>query len=370
MTLLVAFLCAFILMGVQRYVYTKYWNRNLDVKISYKNCNCVAGEDNVLKEVITNNKALPLPMLHVKFDTPKSFIFENENNSSITDNYYRDDVFSIMGHQSVTRTLKFKCTKRGCFYMHDTNITSSDLFLRLTLTDRRDNHAVIHVFPQKVDLNFFDIPFNTITGIFATQRTFVEDPFEFKGIREYQPYDGMKKINYKSSARHNSLQVNTFFMTSSQEVHIVLNLDSQTYSRDDRMTESVISLASSIAEKFIGSGIPVAITTNGIDTFTGEQILKEAGGGSNHMLSIDTSLARIDNHAENIKFSTVLSDCFSSINEQTYYIIISNARSEEIINIYENAKQNGAASYYIVPELKQFPVNESISDMIKWNIEY
>lgn len=370
MILLIAFLCAFVLMWIQRCIYSKYWNHNLDVQIRYKNCDCVAGEENELKEVIINNKALPLPMLHVKFDTPKSFVFENEANSSISDNYYRDDVFTIMGHQSVTRTLKFKCTKRGCFYMHDTNITSSDLFLHLTLTDRKENHAVIHVFPAKVDLHFFEIPFRTITGNFVTQRTLVEDPFEFKGIREYQPYDGMKKINYKSSAKHNKLQVNTFFMTSSQEVHIILNLDSQIYSRDDRMTESIISLASSIAEKFIASGIPVAITTNGIDSFTGEQILREAGGGTNHMLSIDTALARINNHAENIKFSSILSDCFHKINEQTYYIIISNERNEEIINIYETAKQNGAASYYIIPELKQFPVKEAISDMITWDIEY
>jgi uncharacterized protein (DUF58 family) len=359
-------------MVIQRYIYSKYWNRNLDVKISYKNYDCIAGEENELKEVIVNNKALPLPMLHVKFDTSKSFVFENESNSNISDNYYRDDVFTVMGHQSVTRTLKFRCTKRGCYYMHDTNITSSDLFLHLTLTDRRENHAVIHVFPEKVNLDFFEIPFKTITGNFATQRTLVEDPFEFKGIREYQPYDGMKKINYKSSAKHNSLQVNTFFMTSSQEVHILLNLDSQTYSRDDRMTEAIISLASSIAEKFIGSGIPVALTTNGIDTFTNEQILREAGGGTNHMLSIDTALARIDNHADNIKFHNVLSNCFSDINEQTYYIIISNERNDEIISTYENAKQNGASSYYIVPELKHYPVNETmnINDMIKWDIEY
>ena len=130
----------------------------------------MAGEENELKEVITNDKFLPIPMLHVKFDTPKSFVFENECNSSISDNYYRDDVFTVMGHQSVTRTLKFTCAKRGCFYMHDTNITSSDLFMKLTLTGKCTNHAVINVFPRKVDLAFFDIPFKTITGNFVTQK--------------------------------------------------------------------------------------------------------------------------------------------------------------------------------------------------------
>lgn len=370
MILIIAFICALVLMELQRYVYSKYWNKNLDVKIHYKSIDCIAGEENELKEEITNNKFLPLSMLHVKFDTPKSFVFENEENSSISDNYYRDDVFTVMGHQSVTRTLKFTCTKRGCFYMHDTNITSSDLFLKLTLTDKRNNSATIHVFPKKTDLAFFNIPFKTITGNFVTQQTLVEDPFEFKGIREYQPYDGMKKINYKSSAKHGSLQVNTFFMTSSQEVQIILNLDGQTYSRDERLIEATISLASSIAERFIGAGISVGLNTNGIDTFTGEQIIRESGGGTNHMLSIDTALARIDSHADNSDFINVLSNCFSKINEQTYYIIISNNRSKEIIDIYENSKLAGASSFFIIPELKQYPVTEIVSDMIKWDIEY
>lgn len=370
MILLIAFVCALFLMWLQRYLYSKYWNKNLNVKISYKSVNCVAGEENELKEVITNDKFLPLPMLHVKFDTPKSFIFENEINSSVSDNYYRDDVFTVMGHQSVTRTLKFTCTKRGCYYMHDTNITSSDLFMKLTLTDRCSNSSIINVFPRKVDLTFFDIPFETITGDFATQNTLIEDPFEFKGIREYQPYDGIRKINYKSSARHNSLYVNTFFMTASQEVQILLNLDAQTYSRDDRLIENIISLASSLAERFIRVGISVGLVTNGIDSYTKEQICRESGGGSHHMLSIDTALARIDTHAENIDFNHILNTCFKSVSENTYYIIISNNRNKEIIKTYETAKQQGISSFFIVPELKMFNVEEKFEDMIKWDIDY
>lgn len=370
MVILIALAATLFLVWLQQNIYKKYWNKNLDVKITYKNHFCIAGEENELEEVITNDKALPLPMLHVKFDMPKSFLFENEENSSVTDNYYRDDVFAVMGHQSVTRTLKFVCSKRGCFYMHNSNITASDLFLQSTLTDRRDNHNVIHVFPKKIDVSFFDIPFNTITGSHVTQSTLIEDPFEFKGIREYQPYDSMKKINYKSTARQGKLQVNTFFMTSSQEVILLLNLDAQTFSRDDRLTEAIISLTSSIAEKFIVSGIPVGIQTNGVDTFTNQQISVPSGGGGSHMVSLDTALSRINSTGTNIPFANVLSGCFSNINERTYYIVISNLRSKEIIEIYEEAKLKGAYSYFIVPELKPFPVNEEIRDMIKWDIEY
>ena len=370
MILIIACLCILVLMAVQRFVYTHYWCKNLNVDIKYKYTKIEAGEKNELVEIITNDKMLPLPMLHVKFDTPKSFVFANEANSVVSDNYYRDDVFTIMGHQMIKRTLTFRCEKRGCYFMHDTNITSSDLFLNLTLTARRNNSEVIHVFPKKINLMFFDIPFKTITGSFVTQRTLLEDPFEFKGIREYQPYDGMKKINYKASAKHDKLMVNTYFMTSSQEVWILLNLDMRSYASDSRLAEGVISLASSIAEKFIGAGIPVGIMTNALDPYTKEQIFRESGSGTRHMLNIDTALSRIDTKGKNLNFAAVMTNSFKSINDNAYYLVISNQRNDSIIEAYETAKHNGMSSYFLVPELKNMDVLESISDMVKWNIEF
>ena len=59
MILIIAFICALALMYIQRIIYKKYWNDRLDVKISYKSVDCVAGEENELIEVITNNKWLP-----------------------------------------------------------------------------------------------------------------------------------------------------------------------------------------------------------------------------------------------------------------------------------------------------------------------
>ena len=72
----------------------------------------------------------------------------------------------------------------------------------------------------------------------------------------------------------------------------------------------------------------------------------------------------------NLDFNNILTNCFTQINEQTYYIVISNNRSTGIIDTYENAKLQGASSFFIVPELKHFTVDETILDMIKWDIEY
>ena len=370
MILLVVFICAFFFLWVQGFLFKKYWSRNLDVTISIKNTECTAGEENILTEVITNNKCLPLPLLHVKFNTPKSFRFENEENSSVTDFYYRDDIFAIMGHQSITRNLKFTCESRGCYYLRDTGITSTDLFMRLTFTDKRTNNIVIHVYPKKVNLDFFEIPFETITGSFATQKNLIEDPFEFRGIREYQPFDSMHNINWKSSAKNDLLQVNTYFMTSSQEVRSLLNLDTHLYSRDDKLLEKIISLASSLAEKFISAGIPTALDSNAVDLYTHERLNRLSGSGINHMVSIDTALARIDTHGKHKEFITVLKENFECIQKNAYYIIISNNRQKDILDYYNKIKETAVSCYFIIPELKQFNIELSDPGLIKWDIEY
>jgi len=110
--------------------------------------------------------------------------------------------------------------------------------------------------------------------------------------------------------------------------------------------------------------------TNAVDKYTGEQLIREPGSGGRHMLSIDTALARIDTKQRNINFEDVLYNSFKMINQNAYYIIISNKRSEEIINTYKTSKINGASSFFIVPEIKNYEVKEQIPDMIKWDIEY
>lgn len=369
MLLIITIIVAFALYWLQSFVYEKYWNKGLDVKISFEQEDCTEGSKNVMVETITNNKRLPLPLLHVKFNMPKSFLFKNEDNSSVTDYYYRDDVFSIMGYQSVTRKLTFTCSKRGCFYMNDTNLVSNDLFLQKTFNANIVNQNILHVYPAKVDVSLFDIPFNTITGNFATQKNLVEDPFEFRGIREYQPYDSIHNINWKSTARTNILQVNTFFMTSSQEVSILLNLDTHIYTKNERLVEASIRIASSLAERFIRAGIPVSLESNGIDLFTNQRIFQPAGQGQSHMAAIDNSLSRINTDIDNADFLTVIKSIFINADKNSYYIFISNSRHEDLTDYYMSLKEQGICSYFIIPEYASCEIKNTAKDMIKWEVE-
>lgn len=367
--LFIIIICVIIvLIWLQGILFRHYWNDRLSVTLDVKHKVCEAGDANVLYEVITNGKWMPLPMLHVKFCTPKSFHFENEEHSSVSDYYYRDDVFSIMGNQCIKRQLAFTCTERGCFVLQDTSLTSTDLLMNLILTEHQQNSVVIHVYPKKVSTDFFDIPFQTITGTAVTPYHLMEDPFEFRGIREYQRYDSMKSINWKRSAKNQELQVNTYFMTASQEVRILLNLETHIYFKDKRFIEAAISLASSLAERFINAGIPVAIDTNAYDLYTKEPLCRASGSGAGHMVSIDTALARIDANGELENFSELLLSIAEQASPRTYYILISNNRHQEIQDSFLRLQAISPYSYLIVPELKTCQTDIFHPNVSFWHI--
>lgn len=368
MLLLTTVLCAILLYQAQGFIYKKMWNKNLDIRISYEKDNCTEGEINTLTEIITNNKLIPIPILHVKFNTPKSFLFKHEENSSVTDYYYRDDIFSIMGHQIITRRLPFVCSKRGCYSLNDTNIVSGDLFLQKTFHSKIKNTCILHVYPAKIDISQFQVPFNTITGNIATMKTLIEDPFEFRGIREYMPYDSMQNINWKASARTGNLHVNTYHMTSSQEVYIFLNLETHIYTKNEKIIENSIRIASSLSLNFINLGIPVGLETNGTDKFTRKRVYNESGRGIEHMTSIDRSLSRIDTDSEPDNFIYVIKNAMKKPNKNSYYIFISNNRHKELLDYYGHLKTLQLSCYLIVPEYASSPVSEEAKDMIKWNV--
>ena len=61
MNLIVALVIASLVYIVQKRLYAKWWNRNLDVTISFEDTCVREGDASALTEVIYNGKFLPLP---------------------------------------------------------------------------------------------------------------------------------------------------------------------------------------------------------------------------------------------------------------------------------------------------------------------
>ena len=98
---------------LQRILYAHFWNKGVQVQLSFEKEMVQAGDEIKLFEVVENDKKLPLSSLKVKFQCSRHLIFSDRENGNVTDQYYRNDLFSIMPYHRVTRTHRILCPKRG-----------------------------------------------------------------------------------------------------------------------------------------------------------------------------------------------------------------------------------------------------------------
>ena len=102
-----------ILYFAQRLLFRRLWDENLTVQISFDRDYIFCGEEANLVETIVNNKYLPLPVLEVGFDMSRWVVFQDEENSTVSDMTYRRDVFTASVRQRITRTLPVRGKKRA-----------------------------------------------------------------------------------------------------------------------------------------------------------------------------------------------------------------------------------------------------------------
>lgn len=331
MIVLMMLIGAGIVYWLLQFLYSKYWDKNLEAEIGFSTDHVVKGEETELIEIITNNKRLPLPYIHVKFQLDKSIVFkETDSNSAISDRAYRNDIFSLLFYQKVTRRIPVKCTKRGVYKIDRVDMISTGVFMNEVLANYHMTDTEITVYPTMADTDRLEIPFQKIMGTIEKNKYLYEDKFVFRGIRDYEIYDAMNTVNWKASARSGNLMVNQYNETTCQEVCVLLNLEQEGMLRYDLLSEEGISIAAGIAQMLSEQGVLTSFISNGRDFDTEESIVLSSGSGISHLQGINTALARIGLGKEPEDFQTVFSNTELQHSEHTLYIMISANRRREL----------------------------------------
>ncbi len=375
MNILFAALGIFILYLLQRNLYKRSWDKNLRVKLSYSRQTAVEGEEVALIEVLTNDKRLPLPALTVKFQTSRDLKFINSENSAVTDLYYRSDIFSFNGREKITRTLPVACEHRGYYTITSMALSCTDLLYIEKFSQLRDNFTQLYVYPRYVDIRRLLIPFNQLYGAVLSSRHILPDPFEFRGIREYQPFDPMKSVNWKAFARTGELKVNLYEDTASQEVCILLNLENHGYVNHYDILEENIRLAATLSDMFIAKGIPVSLQTNGCDCTSGLPVCVDAGTGAGHQTRMLQSLARIDLNTAPAHLSAQLHREISRGANLPFVLLISNYCREDFMAAAEEIAKNSAGCQLIYTYHKDMledfkPSQQLYQKTFFWEVEH
>lgn len=354
MGLIIALFFIGVIYILQFNIYKKHWSDNLSISLTFDKNYVNSGEDVCLNEVINNHKFLPLCVLNVKFKTPCSFIFQDSSNSTKSDFNYRNDAFSLLSHQRITRKLIFRATKRGYYNLDIADIVTYDFFHIHTFASRLSNDTVLYVFPNQLhDISCNNIINHTV-GEIALNHSLIEDPFEFRCIRDFMPGDNYKNINWKAYAKNSVLMTNTYNSVTVTKVLIVLNLDTTSLFNAENLQEYMISLTSTLSKALISNNMGVSLYSNATDSnsnsfeSTGFNNTLEQLNEINKFLStIDTSTSR-QNLIDMIKKNT--SSLFQKGNG-IHYVFVSNYRRQDMIEMYKKLCVNGNSTW-LIPEYR------------------
>ncbi len=338
--------CVFLL---QRLLYQKYWNKRLSVSVRFSQHAITEQEEGELLETICNQKWLPLPMLRVKFEADRHLDFQQEGNLSVTDRCYKNDIFTAMMWQKITRRLKFVGRRRGFYTIQQLAVDSTDLFMEKHLGMDCPCDTWLYVYPGQADARRLLIPFRKMMGDILTRTYTYEDPFEFQGIRPYQPFDSMRDVNWKASARTGELRTNVHGHTVRQEVCLLLNLKPESMMEYRQLQEESIRIVNSLAGMFLAQGIPVGIYSNAKDLLSQKELVLPSGGDRQHLNRVRENLSRLDLSLEMEDFGDFFECCKARQQGQTLYVLVSASQRDDVTQLYAALAGQSPGSQWILP---------------------
>ena len=308
----------------QKLFYEKKWKQGLTVQLSFPASGIWEGQESTLSEIIENHKKLPLTMLKVKFQTDRHLLFSDALGSRTTDRFYRNDIFQIGASEKVTRKLTFTGGRRGYYTIREADLVASDLFLMAQYTATVPiEHCELYVYPRPFSHPVFQQSLRQLSGEVLAKRHLLEDPFEYRGIREYQPEDDLRSVNWKATAKTGELKVNQKNYTSQKSIRIFLNLEDTGILKKEAAVEACLQIAAALALRFLEQGMQVACYDNGIDILTRRPGILEAGGGTRQRNAILQALARVDTETPVENFTTLFGDRLLEDSQDIYTFVIS-----------------------------------------------
>ncbi len=370
---LIVFICVLLAVFVIEVIYYRlHALENLNLKVDFSKNIADFGEDVELIEVAENRKRLPLPFIILKFECPREIRFYDMENTSTSDHLYREDMLTMRAFSKHTRRIKAQCTKRGYYVFPRVGITTSDMFLTERFTRDFPNDSDLVVLPELIDTNIMRTLTSVTLSDMQCRRTLLTDPFTLAGIREYDPNDPMKSINWTASAKTGTLMVNQNASTCTQKVHVFMNLDFYNQKRSTSLLESSISLAYSYLHELAELGIPASIYTNGRDVITDSPAISETDLGSASLEERAVMLARIDLKKQVVPFEEIVEKYLPSTDRDDFILVISPQFNGSFRSVLSEMKTRRPSVHWLMPGYKTTPDANPEPDIapsyIRWEV--
>ncbi len=332
--------------GIEK-VYEIIWTKGLRATITFDEDHVNEGEVGKITEVVTNEKRIPLPAIILKFALDRSISYLLPENTNKSDFQYRNDCFVMKPFEKVTRKFEVNYSRRGYYTVSEVQLVATGPFYKNIYVDIEDNQAAICVYPICTSVKEVFPSFERIMGEYLQQRFLYEDPFAFRGIRQYEPTDSMKKINWGVSAKTGELMVNQYYDSSHCSITILLDLETEGMLYYEDLLEECVRIARTYLELCLQKGIPIRFVTNACDIETKMPVAIEEGAGTMHFEECLRKLARLEVNEKVDSFLPYLNEDKVPCNGLA--ILISVSQAEQLQIAFEDYLGEDGHGEWVIP---------------------
>ncbi|MDG5789563.1 DUF58 domain-containing protein [Evansella sp. AB-P1] len=356
-----------VIIFLQRVLYEKralkhiYYNRYFNKDAIFE------GEELKMIEEIVNRKLLPVPWLRLESKFSEHLQFQTKSTLDIAHDQFHRSLFSLLPFQKIKRHYYLKGEKRGHYWQKHVSMTSGDPFGLVNKKETINISAEVFVYPKLLSLDEIPLPSRSWQGDITVRRWIMEDPFIIAGVREYSYGDPMKTINWKATARTNTLQVSKNDYTADHHLMIYLNFDLTEDIwmpiQNEGLIETGISYAASIAQNAIEQGISTGFGCNSYIIEPGakvERIKKsvrvEPNYGSDHLHYLFQTMSKLKMDRSK-SFNRFLEEDVTSKRRDTDILFITSMMTRKMEeHIWELEKEGNAVEILWLQDSKNIDV--------------
>jgi uncharacterized protein (DUF58 family) len=359
-TLGIMLIIAYVLTLSLKIIYRRFWNVSLYYNMGFSAMTAFEGGYITITEKITNNKRLPLPWVLVNYKIPSVFTYVDSQNRKIKFGEYRELLYIVGMKKTISKKYKVICNKRGVYQLTGFALSGNNPLMNDYRYMDLNIHYTLTVYPKLADYEELEIMYKKMSGDMLARRFINPDPFTFKGIREYQPYDNFRQINFTATAKTGELMSNIYDFTVSQEITILLNLQEYSeYYKREFVHEEAIRLAAFLCRRYAGSGIQVNLVCPSSE---GQPVRIGPVSSNAHLENIYTALAQIN---LNVDISPVTQ--FITPTPGQTYVLVSSYHGNDLVSKFREMKED-ANIFWIIPICEGDEVTISGEDIMEWEV--
>ncbi|MDE2933998.1 MAG: DUF58 domain-containing protein [Chloroflexota bacterium] len=257
-----------LIVGAISRLWARYIFRRVSVRSSLGEARAFQGEQVELRFEIENRKPLPLPWFDLRVAISEELEVEGEElpAASAPGLNWLTRRGALGWYERRRWRMQVGARERGQFQIGPSQLHSADILGIFPRHREAPEITSFIAYPRVFALDDLGFPADRPLGDSKGRNRIFEDPLRIAGLRDYEPGDPLRRIDWKATARHGELQSRVYEPSAVQHLYVLLNIDTlehswEGYLKDD--LERTVSMAASLAVWATGRRYAVGLLANG-----------------------------------------------------------------------------------------------------------